>query len=250
MSLLDIDKKNLPRHVAVIMDGNGRWAKKNGQRREYGHRAGRKAVKIIVESCVELKIKNLTLYAFSTENWNRAAHEVEALMRIFRGYLQTKFLALVDNNVRVKFLGDPSPIAADIALQMKKLENATCCNTGLYLNIAVNYGGRDEIIRAVKGMLKASANSDFDIDKIDEQTFESFLDTSGQSDPDLIIRTAGELRLSNFLTWQSSYSEFYFTELTWPEFYSKDLSKALLEYSQRHRKFGKETTSIFRRNKF
>ena len=237
-------------HLGIIMDGNGRWATNLGRPRAFGHRRGAARVSEIVRAAPDLGIKTLTLYAFSTENWNRAAHEVEALMRIFRGYLQTKFLALVDNNVRVKFLGDPSPIAADIALQMKKLENATCCNTGLYLNIAVNYGGRDEIIRAVKGMLKASANSDFDIDKIDEQTFASFLDTSGQSDPDLIIRTAGELRLSNFLTWQSSYSEFYFTELTWPEFYAKDLSKALLEYSQRHRKFGKETTSIFRRNKF
>ena len=231
-------------HLGIIMDGNGRWAANLGLPRAFGHRRGASRVSEIVRISPELGIKTLTLYAFSTENWSRAAHEVESLMRIFRGYLQTKFLALVENNVRVRFLGDPSPIASDIVSQMKKLEKATACNKGLHLNIALNYGGRDEIVRAAKRLITAVNEKGLPIEKIDEKTFELFLDTSGQSHPDLIIRTAGELRLSNFLTWQSAYSEFYFTKLTWPEFYPQNLSSALKEYFQRQRKFGKEYVSI------
>ena len=234
-------------HLGIIMDGNGRWASNIGRPRAFGHHRGAARVSEIVKASPELGIKTLTLYAFSTENWNRAAHEVESLMRIFRGYLQTKFVSLVDNNVCVKFLGDPSPITSDIVLQMRKLEKATSGNNGLYLNIAVNYGGRDEILRATKRVVRAVKAGTLDIKMMDENTFASFLDTSGQSDPDLIIRTAGELRLSNFLTWQSAYSEFYFTDLAWPDFYPKDLSKAIAEFSKRTRKFGKQTTSIFRR---
>lgn len=234
-------------HLGIIMDGNGRWASNLGRPRVFGHRRGAARVSEIVKASPELGIKTLTLYAFSTENWNRAAHEVESLMRIFRGYLQTKFLSLVDNNVCVKFLGDPSPIASDIVLQMKKLEDATSGNNGLYLNIAINYGGRDEIVRATKRVVQAVKAGTLDIKMMDEKTFASFLDTAGQSDPDLIIRTAGELRLSNFLTWQSSYSEFFFTDLAWPDFYPKDLSKAIAEFFKRNRKFGKQTTSIFQR---
>lgn len=235
-------------HLGIIMDGNGRWATNLGRPRVFGHRRGAARVSEIVKASPELGIKTLTLYAFSTENWNRAAHEVESLMRIFRGYLQTKFLSLVENNVRVKFLGDSSPVAKDIVLQMKKLEHATVNNTGLNLNIALNYGGRDEIIRAIKRIHRAGNEGKFNVKDLDERSFASFLDTDGQTDPDLIIRTAGELRLSNFLTWQSSYSEFYFTNLNWPEFYPKDLSKAVNEFRQRNRKFGKETSSILRRN--
>ena len=234
-------------HLGIIMDGNGRWAANLGRPRAFGHHRGAARISEIVKSAPKLGIKTLTLYAFSTENWNRAAHEVESLMRIFRGYLQTKFLSLVENNVCVKFLGDPSPMADDIVFQMRKLEQATSNNNSLYLNIAVNYGGRDEIVRAVKRVVKAEKAGTFDINTMDEEGFAAFLDTGGQSDPDLIIRTAGELRLSNFLTWQSSYSEFYFTELTWPEFYPEDLAKALTEFSKRNRKFGEETASLFQR---
>ena len=226
------------------MDGNGRWATNLGMPRAFGHRRGASRVSEIVRVSPECGIKILTLYAFSTENWNRAAHEVESLMRIFRGYLQSKFLSLVENNVCVKFIGNPTPIAPDIVLQMKKLEQATEKNDGLFLNIALNYGGRDEIIRAIKKLACATKKGHLKIDDIDESIFTSFLDTYGQPDPDLIIRTAGELRLSNFLTWQSSYSEFYFTDKTWPEFYPKDLLSALKIYLSRKGTFGKEIPSV------
>ena len=231
-------------HVGIIMDGNGRWAANLGMPRVFGHRRGASRVSEIVRISPKLGIKTLTLYAFSTENWNRAAHEVESLMRIFRGYLQSKFLSLVENNVCVKFLGDPSPISNDIIIQMKQLEAATKNNNGLYLNIAVNYGGRDEIVRAVKKVVNASKAGTLKISDLNEETFSSFLDTRNQSDPELIIRTAGELRLSNFLTWQSSYSEFYFTNKNWPEFYLKDFKNALIDYNSRQRKFGKEMPSV------
>lgn len=226
------------------MDGNGRWANERGRPRSFGHMRGAARVSEIVKCCPELGVKSLTLYAFSTENWNRAAHEVESLMRIFRGYLQSKFLSLVENNVRVKFLGDHTPIARDINLQMKKLEAATQNNDGLLLNIAMNYGGRDEIIRAVNKILWAQKNNELTGPELTEATFASFLDTANLPDPDLIIRTAGELRLSNFLSWQSSYSELYFTDLTWPDFSKKDLAIALDSFSLRHRKYGEINSSL------
>ena len=220
------------------MDGNGRWAADRGRPRSFGHKKGASRVTEIVEACPDLGIKTLTIYAFSTENWNRAAHEVESLMKLFRGYLQNKFLSLVKNNVKVKFVGDPTPIARDLRLQMRNLERATRKNTGLNLNVALNYGGKDEIVRACRKIAKKVSQNKLTYQNINEQIFESSLDTSGQKNPDIIIRTAGEQRLSNFLLWQSAYSEFYYTNLTWPEFTTNDLSFALSELSNRSRTFG------------
>jgi undecaprenyl diphosphate synthase len=221
------------------MDGNGRWAADKGRPRAFGHKKGASRVTEIVEACPKLGIKSLTIYAFSTENWNRAAHEVESLMRLFRGYLQNKFLSLVKNNVRVKFIGDPTPIARDLRLQMKHLERATKNNTGLNLNVALNYGGRDEIVRTCKKIVKSVVNKELEEDDITESTFASFLDTAGQKSPDIIIRTAGEQRISNFLLWQAAYSEFYYTQLTWPDFTPDDLQNAIFEFTSRNRTFGK-----------
>jgi len=220
------------------MDGNGRWAADKGWPRSFGHRAGAKKVSEIIKYCPELKIKTLTLYAFSTENWKRAAHEVSSLMRLFRGYLQTKYLEVVKNNIKVKFLGDTNPLPKDILLQMKKLETDTKKNNGFFLNIALNYGGRNEIIRSTKKIAKDLLSDKISVDDINETLFSSYLDTSGQKDPDLIIRTAGEMRLSNFLLWQSVYSELYFSNKMWPEFTTQDFEMAVHSFRQRNRKFG------------
>ena len=174
-------------HLGIIMDGNGRWAADKGLPRSFGHRKGAKKVSEIIKSCPDLKIQTLTLYAFSTENWNRAAHEVSSLMRLFRGYLQTKYLEIVNNNIKVKFLGDTEPLPKDILRQMKKLEKDTMDNNKFFLNIALNYGGRDEIIRTTKKIASDILDHKININEINEKLFEQFIDTAGQKDPDLII---------------------------------------------------------------
>ncbi len=224
-------------HLGIIMDGNGRWAADKGLPRSFGHRKGAKKVSEIIKSCPDLKIQTLTLYAFSTENWNRAAHEVSSLMRLFRGYLQTKYLEIVNNNIKVKFLGDTEPLPKDILHQMKKLEKDTMDNNKFFLNIALNYGGRDEIIRTTKKIASDILDHKINISEINEKLFEQFIDTAGQKDPDLIIRTAGEKRLSNFLLWQSSYSELYFTEKLWHDFTVDALREAINFYHGRSLKF-------------
>ena len=226
-------------HIGIIMDGNGRWAASKGLPRSFGHRKGAKNVSEIIKSCPNLGIKTLTLYAFSTENWNRAAHEVASLMRLFRGYLQTKYLDIINNNIKVTFLGDTNPLPSDILSQMKKLENESRENNKFSLNIALNYGGRDEIIRSTKSMAEDLLAKKIGITDINEELFNNYLDTKGQNDPDLIIRTAGEKRLSNFLLWQSTYSELYFSDKMWPEFSVDCLKDALESYNLRTRKFGK-----------
>ena len=230
-------------HIGIIMDGNGRWAASKGLPRSFGHRKGAKNVSEIIKSCPDLGIKTLTLYAFSTENWNRAAHEVASLMRLFRGYLQTKYLDIINNNIKVTFLGDTNPLPSDILSQMKKLENESRGNNKFSLNIALNYGGRDEIIRSTKSMVEDLLAKKIAITDINEELFNNYLDTKGQNDPDLIIRTAGEKRLSNFLLWQSTYSELYFSDKMWPEFSVDCLKEALDSYNLRTRKFGKLTNS-------
>ena len=225
-------------HIGIIMDGNGRWAANKGLPRSFGHRKGAKNVSEIIKSCPNLGIKTLTLYAFSTENWNRAAHEVASLMRLFRGYLQTKYLDIINNNIKVTFLGDTNPLPSDILSQMKKLENESRENNKFSLNIALNYGGRDEIIRSTKSMAEDLLAKKIRIADINEELFNNYLDTKGQNDPDLIIRTAGEKRLSNFLLWQSTYSELYFSDKMWPEFSVDCLKEALDSYNLRIRKFG------------
>ncbi len=220
------------------MDGNGRWAAKRRLPRAFGHKKGANKVTEIVRACPELNIKTLTLYAFSTENWQRSAHEVKSLMKLFRGYLQSKFVELVEKNVKVVFIGDKSPIASDIVVQMQNLEKATKKNNGLVLNIALNYGGRDEIARVTQKIAKDAINGIVKLDQIDSKTFESYLDTKGQVDPDLVIRTAGNYRISNFLLWQIAYSELHFTETCWPDFSVHELKEILKNSKNRLRTFG------------
>jgi undecaprenyl diphosphate synthase len=225
-------------HVGIIMDGNGRWATRRGLARLIGHKRGAAQVKKIVRSSPGLGVKTLTLYAFSTENWKRAAHEVEGLMKLFRGYLANNLVELHENNVRVRFLGDPSPLSAEILVLMERLVTLTKNNTGLQLNVAINYGGRDEIVRATRAIAADILAGKIAVDDITEAQFPAYLDTRGQSEPDLIIRTAGELRLSNFMTWQSAYSEFAFLKESWPEFSPEVFETVLKNYHARTRQFG------------
>ena len=225
-------------HIGIIMDGNGRWAVKRRLPRAFGHKKGATKVTEIVRACPDLNIDTLTLYAFSTENWQRAAHEVKSLMKLFRGYLQSKFVELVDKNVKVIFIGDSRPIAKDIVIQMKNLQFATKNNDGLTLNIALNYGGRDEILRASRKISKDTANGKLIPDNLDLKTFERYLDTNGQVDPDLVIRTAGNRRVSNFLLWQIAYSELHFTETCWPDFSIEEFKDILNQFQERDRTFG------------
>ncbi len=225
-------------HVGIIMDGNGRWAAKRGLPRLMGHKKGANRVKDIVKASTELGVTTLTLYAFSTENWKRAAHEVEGLMKLFRGYLQNNFVELNEKNIKVKFIGDPTPLATDLREQMEKLTELTKDNTLITLNIAINYGGRDDLARATRKIAGKVLDGSLSIDDINEQMISDHLDTAEQSDPDLIIRTAGELRMSNFMTWQSAYSEFAFIEKSWPEFNPEVYAEVIADYRNRTRQFG------------
>lgn len=225
-------------HVGIIMDGNGRWATRRRLARLIGHKNGAKQVKEIVKSSPSLGVNTLTLYAFSTENWKRAAHEVEGLMKLFRRYLRDNFDKLHENDVRVRFLGDPTPLAQDICKQMDDLAALTRDNTGLNLNIAINYGGQDELVRSIRKIAQKAIIGEISPDEITPEMVSAHLDTAGQNDPDLIIRTAGEMRLSNFLTWQSAYSELVFVEETWPEFTTKLFGDVLDGFHQRTRRFG------------
>jgi undecaprenyl diphosphate synthase len=220
------------------MDGNGRWATKRGLPRLMGHTQGANMVKNIVKASSEFGVDTLTLYAFSTENWKRAAHEVEGIMKLFRRYLQNNFIELNAKNVRVCFIGDPTPLAADLREQMDLLANLTKNNTLITLNVAINYGGQDELVRAMRKIaLKAVSGSLF-VDDIDADTISAHLDTAGQPNPDLIIRTAGEMRLSNFMTWQGAYSELAFVEESWPEFTPEVYAEVLADFRSRTRQFG------------
>ena len=234
-------------HVGIIMDGNGRWATRRGLARLIGHKRGAAQVKKIVKSCPELGVDTLTLYAFSTENWKRAAHEVEGLMKLFRGYLSNNLVELHEKNVRVRFLGDPTPLSPDILGMMQTLGNLTKKNTGLKLNVAINYGGRDELVRATRAIARKVELGELDISDVNETCIAEHLDTNGQDDPDLIIRTAGEMRLSNFMTWQSAYSEFAFVEESWPDFTREVFESTLENFHSRTRQFGAVVTA---QNKF
>ncbi len=225
-------------HVGIIMDGNGRWATKRGLPRLVGHKRGASRVKDIVKASTELGVTTLTLYAFSTENWKRAAHEVEGLMKLFRGYLQNNFVELNEKNIKVNFLGDPAPLAADLRVQMADLEALTKDNTLITLNVAINYGGRDDLVRATRTLAAKVQNGTLAVDDITEQVVSDHLDTAAQSDPDLIIRTAGELRISNFMVWQSAYSELAFIGNSWPEFTPEVYAEVIADYRSRTRQFG------------
>ena len=228
----------VPQHIAIILDGNGRWAKAKGMPRNYGHAQGSKNVERICEEAWRMGIKYLTVYAFSTENWSRPESEVTALMKLLRNYMKTCLKTAAKNDMKIRVIGDIEPLDDDIKSRIRELESATVNNGGLNFTIALNYGSRDEIVRASRRMAKDCAEGRLDPDSIDETVFESYLDTHGIPDPDLMIRTSGEQRLSNYLLWQLAYSEFYFTDVPWPAFTKAELVKAVEEFNHRHRRFG------------
>ena len=229
----------VPQHVAIILDGNGRWAKAKGMPRNYGHAQGSKNVERICEEAWRMGIKYLTVYAFSTENWNRPKDEVDALMKLLRNYMKTCLKTAAKNDMKVRVIGDIEPLDQDIKKRISELEAATVDNGGLNFTIALNYGSRDEMTRAAKRMAQDCAAGKLSPETINESVFESYLDTHGIPDPDLLIRTSGEQRLSNYLLWQLAYSEFYFTDVPWPDFTKDELVKAVEEYNHRHRRFGR-----------
>ena len=228
----------VPQHIAIILDGNGRWAKAKGMPRNYGHAHGSKNVERICEEAWRMGIKYLTVYAFSTENWSRPESEVAALMKLLRNYMKTCLKTAEKNDMKIRVIGDIDPLDDDIKRRIRELEEATVDNGGLNFTIALNYGSRDEIVRASRKMAEDCAEGRLDPESIDETVFESYLDTHGIPDPDLMIRTSGEQRLSNYLLWQLAYSEFYFTDVPWPDFTKEELEKAVEEYNHRHRRFG------------
>lgn len=234
-----IEKNKLPRHIAIIMDGNGRWAKERGFSRNEGHKKGTEVVRKITKHAEDLGIEYLTLYAFSTENWKRPKDEVEGLMNLLRRYLKHHIKESKKNNAKFRVIGDRMGLPNDIQEQIKQLESLTEHKTGICISIAINYGGRDEILRACHKMIETMQQEKLTLDAINETFFEEFLDTKGIPDPDLMIRTSGEVRTSNYLLWQLAYSEFYFTTCLWPDFTTKEFDRALEEYTNRKRRFGK-----------
>ena len=218
----------IPAHIAIILDGNGRWAKAKGMPRNYGHAQGSKNV----------ERKYLTVYAFSTENWNRPKDEVDALMKLLRNYMKTCLKTAAKNDMKVRVIGDKTGLDEDIRNRIAELEEATKDNGGLNFQIALNYGSRDEIVRAVRKVSEDVKEGKVKPEDIDEKMFETYLDTHGIPDPDLMIRTSGELRLSNYLLWQLAYTEFYFTDIPWPDFTKEELSKAIEQYNRRDRRYG------------
>lgn len=230
---------NVPQHIAIILDGNGRWAKAKGMPRNYGHAQGSKNVEKICEEAWRMGVKYLTVYAFSTENWSRPENEVAALMKLLRNYMKTCLKTAAKNDMKIRVIGDIEPLDDDIKSRIRELEAATTDNGGLNFTIALNYGSRDELTRAAQKMAKDCAEGKIKAEEIDESVFETYLDTHGIPDPDMMIRTSGEQRLSNYLLWQLAYSEFYFTDVPWPDFTKEELVKAIEEYNHRHRRFGK-----------
>lgn len=229
----------IPNHVAIILDGNGRWAKSKGMPRTYGHTTGAKNVEKIAEAAGNMGIRYLTLYAFSTENWNRPPEEVKALMNLLDSYLKNCIQTAKKNNMAVRILGDISRLDERMQEKIRKLEESSADYDGLHLQIAINYGSRDEIVRAIRKLGRDVEAGKIAPDQISEETFSSYLDTAGLPDPDLLIRTSGEERLSNFLLWQLAYAEFYFTDVPWPDFHEEDLRRAVEAYNQRDRRYGK-----------
>lgn len=235
----------VPQHIAIIMDGNGRWAKSKGKKRTYGHKQGSETLKQICKDAYHLGVKYVTVYAFSTENWKRPKEEVEYLMTLLRQFLKESIKNAKANNMRVRVIGRRDNLADDIIKAIHKMEEATKDYTGLNLQIALNYGGRDEILRGIKRSLIDIVNSDNskddllnEIENLDEKKFSTYLDTKDIPDPELMIRTSGECRTSNYLIWQMAYTEFYFAECHWPEFNKKELEKAIAYYNNRDRRFG------------
>ena len=229
---------NVPNHIAIILDGNGRWAKAKGLPRGYGHVKGCANLEQICYDIKDLGVKYLTVYAFSTENWKRSREEVDGLMKLFRSYLKKCIKISRDNKMKIKIIGDISAFAPDIQESIRKLEEFSKDYDELYFQIAMNYGSRDEITRGMRKMAQDVADGKVSPDQITEDTIGSYLDTAGVPDPDLLIRTSGEQRLSNFLMWQLTYTEFYFTDVAWPDFHKAELVQAIEKYNQRDRRYG------------
>ncbi len=229
--------EKLPEHVGFIMDGNGRWAKKRGLPRSFGHREGAKQFKKIVRYCKDIGLKNISFYAFSTENWQRPSDEVNTIMELFRDYI-VDVRNFLSENTRMIFLGDKSAFDTDLQEKMIKLEEDTAHYTEMNLMMAVNYGGRDEIAHAARALAQKAVNGEIRLEDINEQSVADNLYTAGLPDVDLLIRPSGELRLSNYLIWQCAYAEYYFTDVLWPDFTPAELDKALIEYARRNRRFG------------
>ena len=234
-----VDLARLPRHVAIIMDGNGRWAKSKKKPRLFGHKAGADSVRDIVEISREIGIKYITLYAFSSENWNRPAQEVTGLMSILKRYLEAELSQMQKNDIRLMSIGDRSRLPESVRETLESVIKKTSANSKLILNLALSYGARDEIVRAMKGLAHECLTGERDIDSITSEVVSNHLDTADLPDPDLLIRTGGESRLSNFMLWQVSYSEIYFTDVMWPEFRKDLFLQALSEYQSRERRFGR-----------
>ncbi len=228
----------LPEHIGIIMDGNGRWAKKRGLPRSAGHTAGAQTFRKIARYCSDIGIKYLTVYAFSTENWRRPGDEIDALMRLFKDYLQESIRDFKDDSIVLRFIGDRTAFSPELLSLMNENEEESCDRDGMVLNIAMNYGGRAELVRAIRSLAARAAEGGIKPEDITEQTVSDNLYTAGQPDPDLIIRPSGENRTSNFLLWQSAYAEYVIMDVLWPDFTSDDLDRALIEFAKRNRRFG------------
>lgn len=239
---MDTEKDSMtlkpPRHIAIIMDGNGRWATKKGLPRSAGHKAGAEAFRRISEYCRTLGVSYLTVYAFSTENWKRSEEEVTGIMVLLRAYLKEALRDMVKNHVRFRFFGDLTALEPSLQRLCREAEEKSAAYSDVQVNFCLNYGGRDEILRAVRACVRDAQSGKLSADLLNEEVFSSYLDSAGVPDPELVIRPSGELRLSNFLTWQSVYSELVFMDVLWPDFGPSDLDQAIEQYHRRHRRFG------------
>lgn len=235
---VNLDPDRMPKHIAIIMDGNGRWAQKRGLPRTFGHKAGAEVLRKILTAAADLGVRYLTAYAFSTENWRRPAEEVEFLMVLFANYLDNEIEYLISKQVQLRFIGNTDRLNPELRRRMEDAEKKTAAGTAITLNLAVDYGGRAEIIHASRMLAQGIVEGSIKMDEVDEQVFSRFLFTGGQPDPDLLIRPGGDMRISNFLLWQLAYAELWVTDVLWPDFTPNDLKQAITEYQTRDRRFG------------
>ena len=244
MTAINIDIERLPRHIAIIMDGNGRWAKRRNKPRVFGHRQGAKSVRKVVEATARLGINNLTLYAFSTENWNRPKHEIKTLMKLLVNALKNELGLMMKNNIRLNAIGHTDMMPTNVQQELQEVLDETKENTGLVLTLALSYGARQEILRAVQEISHKVKNNIISVENVDDNIINKHLYTQNLPDVDLLIRTSGEVRISNFLLWQIAYAELYFTDELWPDFNETSLHKAIADYQKRERRFGKTSEQI------